>query len=274
MTAMQNLHTHTTYVDGILDAESMILAAIDRGCDSIGFSEHSHLEFDFYYALSKEDTYKYANEITELKLKYKNKIDVFLGLERDYYSDIEPDICFDYIIGTAHYFRKNGVNVCVDNGAVLQGESVNTHCSGDYYSFAEEYYAVMSDIARKTKCDIVGHFDLVAKFNEGSRYFDESHPRYVTAVLSAIDEIIKTCNIFEVNTGSMFRLKKTVPSPSPFILKELKKRGAEVVLSSDSHSPESLCYKFDEVSGLLQSCGFTYVKRLTETGFISVKLKV
>jgi histidinol-phosphatase (PHP family) len=272
MTFLQNLHTHTTYVDGILSAEDMIKAALERGCDSLGFSEHSHLEFDFYFALARDDTHKYAEEVTQLKEKYRGQIEIYLGLERDYYSDIEPDINFDYIIGTAHYFRKNDVNVCVDNGAEKQANAVKLHCGGDYYTFAEEYFAVMADIANKTKADIIGHFDLVAKFNIDGKYFDESHPRYIRAALSAMDEILKTCKIFEVNTGAMYRFGKVEPYPSVFLLKELQKRGGEVILSSDSHSPESLCYKFDEVSELLKSCNFKYIKRLTQDGFVDTKL--
>ena len=41
-----NLHTHTNYCDGALPPEAMIKAALDKGCDFIGFSEHSYISFD------------------------------------------------------------------------------------------------------------------------------------------------------------------------------------------------------------------------------------
>ena len=38
---LQNLHTHTTYCDGINTPEQIILTAIDKGFGAIGFSGHS-----------------------------------------------------------------------------------------------------------------------------------------------------------------------------------------------------------------------------------------
>ena len=260
----QNLHTHTNYCDGTLSAEDMIKAALNKGCAALGFSEHSHLDFDKDYAMSKPGTYEYVNEIKRLKEKYKGIIDIYLGLERDYLSDIEQDITFDYIIGTVHYINRE---ICVDNGADKQQKAANTHYGGDYYSFVEAYFAAVADAVGKTKADIVGHFDLITKYNTDGILFDETHPRYVSAALGAMDAALKSCKLFEVNTGAMYRLGKTEPYPSPFLLRELCKRGGEVVLASDSHDAESICWKFDEMHKLLNECGFKYTKILTAKGF-------
>ena len=272
MTGKQNLHTHTTYVDGNKSAEDMIKAALQMGMTSIGFSEHSHLPFDKIYSMTQESTREYAKEIAELKEKYRGKIDVFLGLERDYFSEIEPEIKFDYVIGTAHWFKRAGEYICVDNGADLQNAAVKRCCGGDYYTFAEEYYAVMANIVKETKADIVGHFDLVTKYNQNNRAFDENHPRYIYAAISAMDEILKNCKIFEINTGAVYRYGKKEQYPSTYLLKELKVRGGEVLLSSDSHCAESLCYYFDEMTELVKACGFKHIKRLTADGVIDVKI--
>jgi histidinol-phosphatase (PHP family) len=250
----------------------MIEAAIKIGCNSLGFSEHSHVECDPIYSMTEETTRKYVKEINRLKEKFAGQVEIFLGLERDYYSENETDIDFDYIIGAVHNFEKDGLFVCVDNGAESQRASVNKYCGGDFYSFAEQYFAVVADVANKTKADIIAHFDLVSKYNSGSRNFDENHPRYISAALDAMDEIMKKCRLFEVNTGAMYRLGKTEPYPSIFFLKELKKRGGEVIITSDSHSAESLCHEFENMKQLLISCGFKYEKRLTATGFVDVTL--
>ena len=39
-----NLHTHTIRCDGKNTAEEMVLAAIELGCEGIGFSGHTHIE--------------------------------------------------------------------------------------------------------------------------------------------------------------------------------------------------------------------------------------
>ena len=267
--SMQNLHTHTNYCDGSLTAEEMVLAAIGKGCDSLGFSEHSFLPFDWYYSMSAETTQKYAEEINALKEKYSGQIEIFLGLERDYFSDIESDIDFDFIIGSVHYISPE---ICVDNGAGSQMQTVDKFFSGDYYAFAEDYYSVVAGVAEKTGADIIGHFDLVTKYNAGGAQFDEAHPRYISAALGAMDEILKSCKLFEVNTGIVYRKIKTEQYPSVFLLKELQKRGGEVIISSDSHDAESICHGFAEMRKLLKACGFRYIKRLTKGGFTDVKL--
>jgi len=272
VTDFQNLHTHTTFCDGALSPEGVLIAAIERGCGSIGFSEHSHVGFD-KYCMTIQGTRDYVCEIKRLKVEYAGSIEVFLGIEQDYCSDKPPD-GLDYILGTTHYAKVGGGDgyICIDIGAKRQMQAVDNLFGGDYYSMAESYFALMSDLIKKTGADIVGHFDLIAKYNSGGGLFDDTHPRYVGAALGAMEAILEDCRIFEVNTGAMYRLGNPEPYPSVFLLKELQRRGGEVILSSDSHDTDSLCYKFSEMRELLKTCGFKYLKRLTKTGFIDVKL--
>ena len=263
------MHSHTNYCDGSMTAEEMVLAALEKGCGSIGFSEHSHLTFDWYYSMTPVETRKYADEVNALKKKYEGQIEIFLGLERDYFSDIEPNIDFDFVIGSAHYVNTE---VCVDNGEINQRRMVDESFAGDYYAFIEGYFELISGIAGKTNADIIGHFDLVTKYNCCGSLFDEAHPRYVNASLGAMEEILKSCKLFEVNTGAMYRIGRPEPYPSAFLLRELQKRGGEVILSSDSHDGESICYNFHDMRELLKSCGFKYIKRLTKTGFTDERL--
>jgi len=87
-----------------------------------------------------------------------------------------------------------------------------------------------------------------------------------------MDEIMKTCRLFEVNTGAMYRTGKPEPYPSWRLLRELRKRGGEVILSSDSHDAASLCHKFGEMREILKSIGFKYIKTLTQSGFTDAAL--
>lgn len=268
---MQNLHTHTTYCDGALPPEEMIKGAIEKGCGSIGFSEHAHVPFDLNYSMDLDATNEYAGEVLALKKKYEGIIEVFLGLEQDYYTDFIPD-GLDYTIGTLHYVHREDQFFDIDAGAKHQNQVVERLFGGDYYAFAEDYFSVFAKIIEKTNADIVGHFDLISKYNSNGRLFDEAHPRYVSAALGAMDEILKRRKLFEVNTGAMYRIGKTEPYPSVFLLKELKKRGGEVILTSDSHDAGSLCHMFGEMKELLKTCGFSYTKRLTKDGFIDEAL--
>ena len=274
----QNLHTHTTYSDGKLTAEEMILAAIEKGCDSLGFSEHSYVPYiDDLYSMSPEKTAEYIDELTGLKNKYIDDIEIFIGLELDYLTAWRPDKGLDYILGTVHNLKikdESGVYQYppIDGPLEMLTNLVDMHFDGDYYSAIEAYYKTLTDIVNIADVDIIAHFDLITKNNYNNSLFDEQHPRYQNAALGAMDALLEKCKIFEVNTGAMYRINKPEPYPSKFLLKELFKRGGEVILGSDSHDGNSLCYAFEDLSELLKSCGYKYQKRLTKNGFIDVEL--
>ncbi|MCL2151969.1 MAG: histidinol-phosphatase HisJ family protein [Oscillospiraceae bacterium] len=269
MPGYQNLHTHTTYVDGTLPPEAMIEAALKKGCDSIGFSEHSYVPFDDRYSMSPDAALEYVREINALRDKYEGTIEVFIGVEHDYCTTV-PVQGLDYRIGSAHYVKRGDEYVTVDAGADHQKQIANEYFGGDYYAMAEAYFETVAGIIDKADIDIIGHFDLIAKYNFDGSLFDETRPRYRSAALEAMDMILKRCRLFEVNTGMLYRYGKQEPYPSVFLLKELQTRSGEVILSSDSHDAQSLCYKFREMLVLLKACGFKYIKRLTKSGFIDI----
>ena len=104
MNYLQNLHTHSTYVDGKDSPEELIKIAIQKGFDSIGFSEHSYMFYSESHSMTPEFTEAYKKEISKLKTKYADQIKIFLGLEVDMYSKIDLS-GYDYLIGSLHYFK-------------------------------------------------------------------------------------------------------------------------------------------------------------------------
>ena len=76
----------------------------------------------------------------------------------------------------------------------------------------------MGDVYNKTKFDIIGHFDLVTKFNADGSLFDTNDPRYISAWKNAADKLIATPAVFEVNTGGMARGYTKTPYPEKSII--------------------------------------------------------
>ena len=239
-----DLHTHTVYSDGADTPEQMVLSAIEKGVKVYGISDHSYTPFDPGYCMTPDKYAEYFSVLTELQEKYKDKIDLRRGMELDYYSD-KPEIEFDYIIGSVHYVKAGGEYIPVDCSAEILLNGVRKHFGGDIYAFIEEYYRTEADVADKTGCDIIGHFDLVTKFNEGGVMFDESDPRYISAYRAAADRLLKTGKPFEINFGAIPRGCRTTPYPSSEILEYLKRKGAPLILSSDGHKKEDICFGFD-----------------------------
>jgi histidinol-phosphatase (PHP family) len=112
-------------------------------------------------------------------------------------------------------------------------------------------------IVNKTDADIIGHFDLITKFNEKSPRFDESEPRYRKAAIDAVDSLLTYCRPFEVNTGAISRGYRTTPYPSRGLLEYINARGGCVILSSDSHRADTLNFVFKDALDIVRSVGFT-----------------
>lgn len=241
---LSDLHTHTTFSDGKTSPEEMVLEAISRGLKNLGFSDHSYTFFDESYCIKKENIKSYLKTIADLKDEYSGKINIYCGIEQDFYSSEKTDE-YDYIIGSVHYLKSGGKYIPVDESANDFITAVNAHFGGDPLNFAEEYFKTVAEVVEKTNADIIGHFDLVSKFNK-SNLFDESDKRYINAWKNAADKLLKFNKPFEINTGAIFRGYKDFPYPSENILGYIKENGGNFILSSDAHSADGLCFEFDK----------------------------
>lgn len=247
-----NYHTHTNLCDGSDSPEELVIKAIELGCPELGFSGHVYTAYDESYCMSHDREKEYFAEIRRLRKVYGDKIRILAGIEQDYYGGELPETP-DYIIGSVHCILKDAVYLCVDLSEEDFCANVRDYYDGDFLAFAEDYYKVLGDIYNKTHCDIVGHFDLITKFNEDDKLFDTSDPRYRKAALDALESIVSSAAgekvpVFEINTGGMARGYRSEPYPAEFIREELKKRGLKTILSSDCHNREQLLYGFDTLN--------------------------
>lgn len=240
-----NYHTHTTYCDGKNTPEELIERALELGCSEIGFSGHSYTYFDESWCMSREGTQAYKECISILKEKYKGKINIILGIEQDLWSE-ESTEGYDLVIGGVHYIRHGDAFLPTDESKELTEKIVREYYSGDYMAMCEEYYSNAALLRRRTRCDIIAHFDIITKFNEGDTLFDTSDQRYVMAAEKALDVLCATPVRFEINTGAISRGYRSEAYPSAALIEKIKQRGSALILSSDCHAKENLLYKFKD----------------------------
>lgn len=242
---MFDLHMHTTWSDGKNTPEEMILEAIRLGLETVGISDHSSGD---PCGMTLEQSADYRAEIAALKEKYAGQIRVLCGLERDFLTDDFNE--YDYTIGSVHWLpMPDGHRVSIDWTPEKLREGAEKYFGGDFYALAEAYYAAVARVVEVTKCDIIGHFDLVSKFIEVDPAFDVKHPRYVKAWQQAADELLKTGKPFEVNTGAMSRGYRTEPYPAKDIRDYIRAHGGKLIMSSDAHAKENITYGFKEWEG-------------------------
>ena len=250
-----DFHVHTCYCDGKDSPEDIVKEAVRLGMTRLGFSGHSYTAFDTIYCMSPDGTRSYMDEIHRLKDKYSGQIELLCGIERDYYSDIDTGD-FDYVIGSVHYVNVDGEFLPVDESLEAFMRLLRC-CHDDPCDMAGRYYSLVADVVNKTGADIIGHFDLITKFNEGGRFFDEDSPGYIEAWKSAADSLLQTGRPFEINTGAISRGWRKTPYPSAGIISYIASRGGKFILSSDSHSKDTLMFQFAECEELARNLGLT-----------------
>ncbi len=267
-----DLHTHTNYCDGVNTPKEMLLSAIEKGLKTYGFSSHSYLPFDPSWNMSPTDEKAYVAEVKALREEYKDKIEVLLGTEFDLCSNVDLS-GYDYVIGSCHNVIKGGEYLSVDHSEEVYLNIVNTYYEGDHYAFVKDYFLAFKQAAEIEEITFFGHFDLINKFNGGFKYFDETDPRYVKPMLSALEKLAKTGKPFELNTAHTFRHNKDKASASSVCwLTALLKMGGKVVVNSDAHSKDRIAYNFDKAEKLLKDSGFSSVLTLSKNGFSEYKL--
>ena len=255
---LANYHTHTTFCDGKNTAEEVVLSAIENGFDAIGFSGHGYTDFDTSYCIT--DMKEYIFTINSLKEKYKNDIQIYIGVEEDCFC-----LCdradFDYIIGSSHYLKMpDGMIRATDLSREYFEQCIEMY-GGDILKLAEGYYMRFCEYIKKRKPDIVGHFDIITKYDENESPRFLTNDKYMKMAENYMKEALSADVIFEVNTGAIARGYRTNPYPQENLLHLMKKEDAKLVLSSDSHSADILDFGFDEAKKMLLDIGFkhTYV---------------
>ncbi len=253
-------HVHSTFSDGRNTLKEVAAAACARGVKVLGFTDHGYAPYDTDCCMRRESIPAYLEACRQLKDAYDGRMEILCGVEQDLFSD-EPTDGYDYVIGSVHYLCLNGEYLNVDwkkekleRAAFLLG--------GDMLAVTEEYYRLVSRVVERTHCQLIGHFDLISKLNEREHLFDENDPRYVAAWRQAADILLETGVPFEINTGAISRGYRTEAYPAAPIRQYLRDCGARFVLSSDSHSRETLQYAFERYEQVCREEGLCLLDRL------------
>lgn len=275
MKIKSNCHTHTVFCDGKNTAEQMVQSAIKKGFVSLGFSGHSPMNIENNWTIKQEQLDEYFSSVASLKDKYAGKIEIYNGIELDAdYSPIDKSK-FDYIIGSVHQLHCNDRVYSIDDTAEELKSCVYEQFDGNWLSMSKQYYSSVAKFICDEKPDIVGHFDLIEKFNENKAFFDSDNVEYQLIASLYLERIYRECPdiIFEVNTGAMYRCGKSNPYPAPFIMRKLHEMNMRITITSDAHDTDSLDYAFDEVEQYCKQFGFSEAYILKDGKFTAIALE-
>ena len=243
---------HCTWCDGKNTPEEMVSSALEKGFDAIGFSSHALLPASDPWTLQPDTVDAYVADIRALAEKYKDRISILCGIEADFITGkSRPDrsvyarLGLDYLIGSIHEVVSGGVRVPVDHKPELLADGIARPFGGDAQAFIRAYFAAQREMAATCDFAIIGHPDLVRKFNGTLRYFDESADWYREELRLTADAFAASGKLVEVNTGGISRGWIDDAYPSPFFRQLLRERGVRFILSSDAHAASAIDCAFD-----------------------------
>lgn len=265
-----SLHTHTTYCDGKSTPREMVESAIALGCHTLGFSGHSRYateDLSSIGCMSAQKEQEYRQEILALREEYRGRLNVLLGLERDAFSP-KPDFAYDYVIGSVHFVKKNGEYIMVDYTPEHVREKVDALYGGDLLAYAKDYYTSLVEFVESSNCDIVGHFDLLTKFDEKRPLFDASNKAYRTIACEALDALIDRNALFEVNTGAISRKWRTTPYPNAFLMKRIAEKNGNVIITADAHHADHILCAYDLARSMLKENGVKNIYTVENGKFV------
>ena len=78
--------------------------------------------------------------------------------------------------------------------------------------------------------------------------------------------------IVEINTGGVSRGYRKTPYPALFLLREWKAMGGRVILTSDTHSADTVVYGYTQAAELARAAGFDRSILLTLAGPVECAL--
>ena len=260
-------HTHTTFSDGKNSMEEMVQSAIRLGMPCIGFSDHSDSPYQDY-CMREKDYPAYLAEIDRLREKYHGQITIMKGLELD--SNSDPSIVkeLDYFLCSVHELVFEDRFYGIDHAAELQEACWNNELGGDKLAFAKMYFDELAAHVERNKPTIVGHFDVLTKFN----LMDEQDPAYQRIALDALERVVKVCPVLEINTGAISRKKRDIPYPADFILSALREMGGKIILGADTHAVDTIDCAFPMAVDIAKKNGFDTLLTLWPDGFHEEKI--
>jgi len=258
---LTNYHTHSILCDGKMMPEDYVKSAIRKGFKALGFSAHAPVNFDFDWTISEDNFHKYKDNILMLKEKYKDAIQIYLGLETDYYPGCKdyrgmPEI--DYTIGGTHFVYDPAFERAFffDGSEKEFRDNRDIVFKGDIRLLVESYYNMLIEMIERQAPDIIAHLDVLKKNNTGSRFFDESESWYKNIAEKTLIKVKEHNIIAEINTGGISRGYITDTYPSFWIISLMREMDIPIILNSDAHHPDWIDTYFTEAKKILAKAGY------------------
>ena len=277
---LTNYHSHCSFCDGRAPFEEFVKEAIRQGFYSYGVSSHAPLPFPTRWTMEWEQMEAYLDEFKNLRSKYADEIELYVGLEIDYLNEeSNPSVArftelpLDYRIGSVHLlYDAAGEVVDIDCSPAVFKERVDRHFNGDVLRVIRMYFDRLFRMVELGGFDILGHADKM-HYNASCYHpglLDE--PWYEALMKDYFSLVASRGYLVEINTKAYDSLGTFYPNSRYWEL--MKEYQIKVLVNSDAHYPERINAGRMEALRLLQAKGFATVAELHQGSWREVPIVV
>lgn len=277
---LTNYHSHCSFCDGRAPLEEFVKEAIRQGFYSYGVSSHAPLPFPTQWTMEWEQMEAYLDEFNNLRQKYADEIELYVGLEIDYLNEeSNPSVArftelpLDYRIGSVHLlYDAAGEVVDIDCSPAVFKERVDRHFNGDVLRVIRMYFDRLFRMVELGGFDILGHAD---KMHYNASYYHPGlldEPWYEALMKDYFSLVASRGYLVEINTKAYDSLGTFYPNSRYWEL--MKEYQIKVLVNSDAHYPERINAGRMEALRLLQAKGFATVAELHQGSWREVPIVV
>lgn len=245
-------HMHTSFSNDSDSApEEMIQAAIQRGLKTICITDHHDL--DYMEEGWEIDFEQYFNEFHKLQERFRNQIELLIGIEfgmqshiGQRYEETAQQYPFDYVLGSVHMFDGHD--------PYYPGYFDD---KTDEEGYRRAFEITLENLKSMSEFDSLGHIDYIVRYGrkQEQTYSYSKHADYIDEILR---HLITNGKGLEVNSAG-WKSGLSFAHPHQDVLKRYKELGGEIItIGSDAHRPEHVAYDFHKIKDYLGACGFKY----------------
>lgn len=230
-----NYHTHTyrcNHAKGL--DEEYVLAAIKNGYDELGFADHSPWAYDSDFVsrirMPMSAFKEYCDSVKALKEKYKDQINILLGVEAEYFSryldsfkDMIKEYELDYVILGNHYYET-------DELGIYYGRCTNED------KYVDAYVDSAIEGMKTGLYSYLAHPDV---FMRGRKVFDDKAREacYRICEFAKANDVVLEFNLEGLHLSDLYG---PTHYPNLEFWKIASEIGNKVIIGVDAHEPDSL----------------------------------
>lgn len=245
--------------------------AVEVGFTTFGLSEHCpRLRQQDLYAeeapLTPVDLQShfaaYIQEARKLQTEYADRIELLVGFETEALPEdtwpqamaaIAAQHPFDFFIGSVHSVKGTYIDYKPELTKALEQQL------GGWDELSIAYFEEVADLVTTLRPPVVGHLDLVRRF-EGTQF--NFSRRVWPKISGALEAVGATGGLLELNAAPARKGFGPI-YPCPEILEQARRMGIPITLSDDSHGISSVGGGLDACLAAAAAAGYREVHYLS-----------